>query len=262
MTQLLVSVRSAAEAEAAIRGGADWVDLKEPDRGPLGAVSCEVARAIVAEVQDRAPISAAAGELCDWPASDARDLLAVAGISQLKLGLSGFGGRSWHGAWLSARRETHAAGKDLVAVIYADAAAAKSPAPLEVAALAGATGSRWLLIDTFDKRGGNLFDHQSALELNELFQFARGHGVTTAAAGRLTAAAIAALPLNVVDVVAVRSAACGGDRGGRVSAESVATLRQLVRNLAAVSQAYADDYPRRTDSPGDTRRFREASQFP
>src|SRR5207244_7336185 len=36
MTGLLVSVRSAAEAETALAGGADVVDVKEPRRGALG----------------------------------------------------------------------------------------------------------------------------------------------------------------------------------------------------------------------------------
>ena len=35
-TRLLVSVRSADEAEAAIAGGADVIDVKEPSHGPLG----------------------------------------------------------------------------------------------------------------------------------------------------------------------------------------------------------------------------------
>src|SRR5690606_38342384 len=37
MTQLLVSVRNRAEALAALAGGADLIDVKEPWRGSLGA---------------------------------------------------------------------------------------------------------------------------------------------------------------------------------------------------------------------------------
>ena len=36
MTRLLVSVRSAEEAEIALAGGADVIDVKEPRRGALG----------------------------------------------------------------------------------------------------------------------------------------------------------------------------------------------------------------------------------
>jgi (5-formylfuran-3-yl)methyl phosphate synthase len=234
VTQLLVSVRSVAEAEAALRGGADWIDLKEPASGPLGAVNAKVAQKIVAYLGGRANVSAAAGELLDWPTSSARELMQVEGVTQLKLGLSEYRDRTWCDAWLAAQREIAAAGKDLVAVIYADDVAAHSPAPADVAALAVDARCRWLLIDTFDKRSGTLLECLSAMELNAIFQHVRRHGVTTAAAGRLTPAAIAELPLESVDVVAVRSAACGGDRAGMVCAEHVAALRKLLHSVGTI----------------------------
>jgi uncharacterized protein (UPF0264 family) len=234
VTQLLVSVRSVTEAEAALRGGADWIDLKEPASGPLGAVDAHVARTTIARVGGCAKISAAAGELLEWPTSSARELLQMEGVSQVKLGLSVCRDRKWRDAWLAAQREIAAAGKELVAVIYADDAAAHSPAPAEVAALAVDARCRWLLIDTFDKRSGMLLECLSAMELNAIFQRVRRHGVTTAAAGRLTPAAIVELPLESVDVVAVRSAACGGDRAGTVCAEHVAALRQLLQAVGTI----------------------------
>lgn len=234
MTQLLVSVRSVAEAEAALRGGADWIDLKEPASGPLGAVDAEVTRKVVAHVGGRANVSAAAGELIDWPTSSSREFLQVEGVSQLKLGLSACRDRKWHDVWLAAQREIAATGKELVAVSYADDVAAHSPAPADVAALAIDAQCRWLLIDTFDKRGPTLLECLAAPELCAIFQRVRRHGVTTAAAGRLTPAAIAELPLEAVDVVAVRSAACGGDRAGTVCADHVAALRKLLHTVGTI----------------------------
>lgn len=228
MTQLLVSVRNAAEAAAALAGGADWIDLKEPARGPLGEADVDVARQVVALVEGRARVSAAAGELLDWSTSRARDLLDIEEIGQLKLGLAMCRDENWRDAWLTAQREIAAAGKELVAVSYADDATARSPAPLELAALAIDARCQWFLIDTFDKRSGTLMECLAAEKLSEVFQVVRRRGMTTAAAGRLTAAAIAVLPLQEVDVVAVRSAACGGDRNGTVCAERVAALRELL----------------------------------
>lgn len=228
MTKLLVSVRSVAEADAALRGGADWIDLKEPTAGPLGAVSAELAQAIVEFVDGRAAVSAAAGELLDWPTSAARQLLQVTGISQLKLGLAGCRDRAWREAWQAAQREIAAAGKELVAVIYADDAAAHSPAPADIAALAVESQCQWLLVDTFDKRNGTLLSCLTHDELHAIFEPVRRQGVTTATAGRLTATAITELPLDAIDVVAVRSAACGGDRHGTVCAKQVAALQQLL----------------------------------
>ncbi len=42
MSSLLVSVRSADEALSALKGGAAVIDVKDPDRGPLGLASPEV----------------------------------------------------------------------------------------------------------------------------------------------------------------------------------------------------------------------------
>ena len=48
MTRMLASVADAAEAEAVLQLGADIVDLKDPRRGALGAVSLDAARAAIA----------------------------------------------------------------------------------------------------------------------------------------------------------------------------------------------------------------------
>ena len=48
--RLLVSVSSAAEASAALAGGADVIDAKDPLAGALGAVSADVLREIHAIV--------------------------------------------------------------------------------------------------------------------------------------------------------------------------------------------------------------------
>src|SRR5215469_12623731 len=86
MTRLLVSVRSAAEAEAALRGGAALIDVKEPAHGPLGRASDEVIEEVVRVVAGRLPVSAALGELID----NFADVLpsCIGSLAYLKWGLS------------------------------------------------------------------------------------------------------------------------------------------------------------------------------
>ena len=60
--RLLASVRSAAEAAAALVGGADIVDAKEPGNGALGAVSPRVLLAITAALAGATPVSVALGD--------------------------------------------------------------------------------------------------------------------------------------------------------------------------------------------------------
>src|SRR5215468_9568595 len=82
---LLISVRDAAEAEAALRGGADVIDVKEPRRGSLGRADAATIAAVVACVAGRRPVSAALGELVE-PGSEA---VPGPGLSFVKWGLAG-----------------------------------------------------------------------------------------------------------------------------------------------------------------------------
>ena len=60
--RLLVSVRSAAEAAMAASNGADIVDAKEPDAGPLGAVKAPVLQEIELALPAHVPLGVALGD--------------------------------------------------------------------------------------------------------------------------------------------------------------------------------------------------------
>lgn len=225
---LLISVRSVDEARAALEGGADWIDLKEPDRGPLGAVDAAVALNVVQCIAGRAPISAAAGELVDWPLGGAREFVSAPGVAYLKLGLSNCRNLDWRSRLRSVQQEIAAADVQLVAVIYADNDAAKSPHAEEIAEFAVEADCAWVLIDTFDKSGGALGDYLSPTKLQALLQSLRTAGRRTVVAGSLDREAIESLPLELVDMAAVRGAACRGGRRGAVCSERVADLKTLL----------------------------------
>src|SRR4051812_39902678 len=82
MPGLLVSVRSPQEALAALAGGADIIDVKEPANGSLGRAEDDVIRAVVDVVAGRRPVSAAMGELVEESAC------SIAGLNFLKWGLA------------------------------------------------------------------------------------------------------------------------------------------------------------------------------
>jgi (5-formylfuran-3-yl)methyl phosphate synthase len=226
--RLLVSVRNAREALDALAGGADWIDLKEPRRGALGAVDPQAAREIVVAMDGRAPISAAGGELLDWATSDAQSLLAVPGIDHVKLGLAGCAATDWRTVWRAAGREIADAGKSLVAVIYADSALAGAPPAAEVLDAGDATLCTWGLWDTFDKSHGPLTEHTPPNELAIQLQAARASGLCTVVAGRLNASSLPRLPLELIDMIAVRGAVCEGSRESAVCRERVCALARAI----------------------------------
>jgi (5-formylfuran-3-yl)methyl phosphate synthase len=228
MTWLLVSVRNAEEATAALRGGADWIDLKEPLRGALGAVEAAVAREAVSAIAGRATASAALGELADWEDGVCRPLLHERGIGLVKLGLSACRDSPWQSRWREAQREAADYGKELAAVAYADSDAAQSPSAAEIIHCAAASNCRWMLIDTFDKGAGPLTQHMSPDELEGVLISARAARLCTAVAGSLTPDVVPTLPLELIDMIAVRGAACRGDRNSIVCRHQVAMLRAIL----------------------------------
>src|SRR2546429_6553788 len=88
--QLLISVAGPAEARAALHGGADVIDAKDPRRGALGPVSVQRLAAIRAAVAGARPLSAAVGDATseDAVAGSVAAALSV-GVAFVKLGLAG-----------------------------------------------------------------------------------------------------------------------------------------------------------------------------
>ncbi len=225
-TTLLVSVREPDEVEAAISGGADWIDLKEPKAGPLGPVSVDIARQIIQRVEGRRPISAALGELKEWNDSPVRGLLDFPEIEVVKLGLAGCAQlHNWQALWVAAAETVSASGHELAAVAYADWHQAEAPSPEEIIACAAAAGGRYFLLDTFDKKAGGVFKHISASQLNDILGLAKEASLHTVVAGSIQKADLPALSSLEVDTIGVRGSACGGDRTSPIDPMLVADFR-------------------------------------
>src|ERR1043165_9742826 len=155
--RLLVSCASALDALAAIDGGADVVDAKDPAAGALGAVTFDVFRAIAAAVDERRPLTAAMGE-ATTPASvetDAR-IFASLGASLIKLGFAGIdsaaAARALAEAAVSGARS---GGAGIVLVAYADRAH-ECVSPVTLLDVASSAGIACVLLDTAHKRGPRL----------------------------------------------------------------------------------------------------------
>jgi len=230
--QLLVSVRSAAEAKAAIAGGADVVDAKEPDAGALGAVSIDVLREIAAVVHADVPLSAAIGDASDDAIVERTACaFAAAGVGFVKVGFAGVTSEARVAAFASAAQRGVAAGSGarcgVVLVGYADADPSASVTAAALVEIAARTGARGVLLDTAQKNGRGL---RALFDRDTLRAFvARAHtaGLFAALAGKLTANDLPFVRDLGADIAGVRGAACEGGRTGRVTADRVRILRAL-----------------------------------
>ncbi len=225
MTGLLVSVRSADEARAALLGGADIIDVKEPDEGSLGAASKEVWEAVAGVVAGDALLSLALGELRDFNPSQAAQV--PANTQYAKIGLAGCAEvPDWPKRWQRAWDElpVHV---ERVAVCYVDQREAVAPTWREVLDQAVLAGCKCLLLDTFDKRAGNLFVHWEQRQLADVVSQAAAEGLFVVAAGSIQAEHQPMLAASGVRFMAVRGAVCRGARTGRLETDLVKHLRAV-----------------------------------
>jgi uncharacterized protein (UPF0264 family) len=224
--RLLVSVRSAGEAAAAVTGGADIVDAKDPAAGALGAVAAATFRQIAAAAGGGAILSAALGDAStvDAIARDARTF-ADAGAALVKVGFAGVGDAARVRRLLEAAVDG-ARGAHVVAVAYADWDAVDSIAPSPLIAIAAGAGARGLLIDTALKSRPGLRALMTHHALAAWVQAAHDAHLFAAVAGKLEIDDLVALRGIGADVAGVRGAACTGGRIGTINADKVRRLRQ------------------------------------
>jgi (5-formylfuran-3-yl)methyl phosphate synthase len=255
--RLLVSVVSAAEARAALAGGADIIDVKDPREGALGAPSPRTLAEVVAAVDGAAPVSVALGDLPDLPHTAALAACGAAawGVDYVKLGLRGVQGLNRAVALVAAVADAVGAaaagsgaagaaaagagagvGPGVIAAAYADGASADPPAfdPALLPELVARTGIAGALIDTLVKDGRGLYGSLPEATVAGLVAATRAAGGSFGVAGQLRAGQLGRVE---ADIVGVRSAVCrGGNRTASLDAELVAAAVAELRAVA-VSQA-------------------------
>jgi (5-formylfuran-3-yl)methyl phosphate synthase len=241
--QLLVSVRSAEEASAALAGGADLIDAKDPTAGALASVSRERFRAIAVAVAAARPLSAALGDAADEAVVERTARAFVgAGAAFVKTGFAGISNAdrvaaliaaAVRGAAVCAARSSAA----VVAAAYADADRAGSIARDRLIDIAAVAGARGVLLDTFDKRAGGLRDLIRPRDLAAWVDAAHNGGLFVALAGRLTAGDLPFVYDAGADIAGVRGAACDGGRADRVSAARVRDLKLAFEGAKFISSS-------------------------
>jgi uncharacterized protein (UPF0264 family) len=226
----------AREAEAALRGGASILDLKDPRRGALGAPPAAALRAVV-RLRDRmapgVPVSAALGRASDRRAAARAATAAALGCDYVKTSLEGLKDEARAVAALA--RITRAVRDGgwpthLVAAGFADAAAVLAPDPRRLPAIAAAAGYDGCLLDTAVKDGRGLFLHLPAAVVAAFARACRERGLLCALAGSLGPADLAAAVACGADLIGARGALCDGGRTGRLEEERVRRFREALRH--------------------------------
>lgn len=250
--QLLVSIVHVEEVSAAVAGGADIIDVKNPLEGSLGANFPHVIRQIRESTPSGVPVSAAIGDVPNLPGMSALAAAGAAacGVQYVKVGL--MGPREPNDALLLLTAVCRAARDQdpavlIMATAYADAHLVGSFPPMDLPTIAVQAGADGCMLDTAVKKGGGLLSVLSTVELEGFVARCRSAGLLCALAGSLREEDLPHICDLGPDIVGVRTAACRGDRvSGRVDREAVRRLKDRI-----VAAASPRSGPNRASRPTD-----------
>ncbi|MBS7625964.1 (5-formylfuran-3-yl)methyl phosphate synthase [Candidatus Bathyarchaeota archaeon] len=237
--KLLVSVRDLDEAFNALRGGAQIIDVKNPEEGSLGAHHPTVIRKISEVVSGKAEISATLGDLPNLPGTASLAALgaAVSGARYVKVGLFGVKTRSEAEVML---RAVCMAVRDydvkVIAAGYADYSNFGCVNPLELPMAAYQAGADGVMIDVKRKSPSRkLFEYFGDAELQKYVEEAHRINLMVALAGSLDIGDAGRVYSLGADIMGIRRGACRDDsRTGRkidegIVAKYVEEINKLTR---------------------------------
>ncbi len=234
---LLVSVRDAGEAVAAVAGGAGIIDIKDPAAGSLGMAAAETLVDCGRVVPAGCLWTLAGGELREAELAVERLAAVVPHCPRppaaVKFGLSEAVDSDWP-VRLAAVRERLPEKITVVPVAYADTASAAAPPVAIVIEAAARSGCPLVLVDTFDKQGsGSLLSLATLQELADWIRVATRLGLGLVLAGKIPPEDIATVAGCRPLAVAVRSAVCVGGRLGRIDQQLVQTAVAACRTAGS-----------------------------
>jgi uncharacterized protein (UPF0264 family) len=235
--KVLISPKDEQEAQEAIDGGADIIDIKNPAEGALGAGFPWVIR----RVRELAPfdreVSCTIGDLPNLPGSAALAAYGAAacGVNYVKASLFGLKNRDDAVTLLKAVVKAAKAQNPKVKVVaagFADAERIGSILPSDVPKVAFEGGCDVALLDTAVKDGQTLLDFLTKTQLTTFVSQVHSYSLKAALAGSLKKEQLPAVCSVCPDMIGLRSAACeGGDRiSGHITRQKVAEIVQIVRN--------------------------------
>lgn len=224
MTAMLASVTGPEEAEIAIAGGADIIDLKDPAAGSFAALPLQRISATVAAIKGRRPSSAVTGD----PAMRADDMVAAVreitatGVDYVKVGL--FPPEPQQRAAIQALAGTTKATR-LVACLFID----REQEPTRLIAALAEAGFAGVMLDTADKAQGRLTTRASIAILSAFVRAAKEAGLMVGLAGGLEPPDVPRLLSLQPDFLGFRGALCAaGRREAGLDVHAVAAIRKLI----------------------------------
>ena len=228
--KLLVSPINTEEAIAALKGGADIIDVKNPKEGSLGANFPWMIRAVKDAIESKKPVSATIGDFNYKPGTASLAALgaATAGAEYVKVGLYDIQTVDQTLDMLTnivRSVKDYDPSKKVVASGYSDYERINSISPLLLPAIGAKAGVDVVMMDTGIKDGRTTFEFMTEDELTTFVNTAHDLGLDTAIAGSIKFEDLPAIKRIQPGIIGIRGMVCGGDRNTSIKEELVAKLK-------------------------------------
>lgn len=236
MTQLLISVTSPDEAMIALENGADFIDLKNPEEGALGALPLQTVAEIVGFVKSQGNgrgkhTSATIGDLPMNPELIANKVeqLASTGVDIIKIGFFPDSGKEIadYGNCLSRLRLLIKGGMKLVAVLFAE-----YEYPDCLVGWLKEAGFYGVMVDTANKDGSTFLDYCPDEKVAALQGAICKYGMLFGLAGSLSIKNIEKVMDFKPDYVGFRGGVCrGNQRSLDLDPDKIFALRKVMSSF-------------------------------
>ncbi len=202
MTGMLASINSLDEALLILKTSVNIIDLKNPERGALGALETNIIAKIVQTVSHKKPVSATIGDIPMLPDQvyAAANAIAKTGVDYIKIGF--FPNGDWE-ACLSALTNLSQQKNRLIAVLFAD-----TQPDFKIITSIKKAGFRGVMLDTMDKSLGSLTKIMPQHKIEEFVTLVNKSQLLCGLAGSLKAENIPQLLKLNVDYLGFRGALC------------------------------------------------------
>jgi len=203
MTKWLASIQSLQEAQTILNTLPDILDLKDPSKGALGALSIDNVAEIVRFIDKRCLVSATIGDLPMDAKLINQAILAMAttSVDYIKIGL--FPDANLAKCINELASTTQQINTPIIAVLFAD-----QHYDSEYLHLLSLSGFKGVMVDTAIKDGKSLRNHWSLSQLKDFISTAQQYNLLCGLAGALRQDDIPTLKLLGADYLGFRSALC------------------------------------------------------
>jgi len=226
---LMVSVQNLPEAEQALKGGADIVDVKNLQEALVGSAEPGLVKQVRETVPSAHHASVTLGVVPNQAGTVAMAVY-TAGLLDATSVKVGFMQSEYSDAvevLQASKRALEGFETKLIGSLFADNHLYDGLEPRRMVELAKDTECDGWLIDTLTKDGRNLFDFIPEPELREMVYEGKELGMSTALSGHLKLDDLDELARINPDIVGVRGAVCAkGDRVEGVYWEAVAEFKR------------------------------------